>query len=288
MLAGAAVAADQAAGLVHRAYGMTHAPRVEFWPAHIRSDRTTVVAGGMGNDGITLAQKLGENYLLNIGSVLGVRYAEATVKASPIIDQLDAAIAACGLQHDTFDIYLNSAGGTLMAEAVHALALRRKIGKVIFDSSPHNAGDIRRPLRTLLEIHFDVLKHSRAMAYLARIAADQIQPPADSMEADIPLALAERGRQHIVKTDTIQFGLQAASIRRSIPRGYLYGLAEEYIYLRGPGEDPIVNNERAAQVSWPQSVDPLRVVIDDHRPADSHAVGGSYPRGLVKVLRGEL
>lgn len=286
--AGLGLAADQMAGVMHRQFGMSHEPETETF-INPDSNRTIIVAGGMANDGIALARKITPNYLSSLGSVIGVRYAETNIEAEPLVAAIEEAIKTNGLEGNRFDAYLNSAGGIFMAEPLRRLAeLQRHIGKVVMDSSPHDAGDVRWPLGKLIDVRFDLLKHSRTMAYFARLASNQVIPPAGVKDTGIPLEHAEDDRDAIVNADTIVIGVQAAKIRQGVPDGLLYdGVADEFVYLRCMGRDTLVKVDRATR-GWGQSVRPLTTVVDPYRPADSHAIGGSYPRGLAEVLRGTL
>jgi hypothetical protein len=285
-LSGMAIVADQAAGFLHRQTSMSDQPSIE---AQINpdSDRTILVAGGMGNDGIAVARSLGNNYLLNIGSILGIRYAQRNIGTKQLVDQVDRTIDEYGLRDNRFDVYLGSAAGVIMAEPLRELSKRIHLGTVILDGCPHSKDDVSRPFRDLLSAHLDVIKHSRIFNYLTHIASNIQMPPATDKAADIPLECAEANRTAIITADSITLGIQAAAIRRSVMPGLLMNTADEFVYVHSQGNDPLVDNTKAI-TGWGLIAQPLREVEDPYRSVNSHASGPGYPRGLVEILQGNL
>jgi hypothetical protein len=276
--------ADQGAGFLYEIFGMRDYPEVEV-ARNPHSQRTTIIVGGEGNDGIAIARAMSP-YLLPIGSVLGVRYAQTNVAAKPLAAAINTALNRSGLQANRIDAYLNSAAGPIMAEPLRQLARARQLGTVVLDGSPHNAGDIRGFLGGLIQDHADVLEHSRAITLLSHIFSNSTQPPARDKAPGVPLRYAEANRRAIVNADAITLGTEAAAIRNGVPAGALYNLAQEFVYLHGQGDDPLINNARAL-AGWRLACGAVREITDPYRPPASHAAGDTYPLAVAQVLLGQ-
>jgi hypothetical protein len=259
-------------------------PQVEV-TSNPNSDYTTIVAGGLGNDGIAIGRAM-RHILLPIGSIVAVRYAETNIDSTKLHGIIDLAINQHGLGGNRLGAYLNSAAGLIMAAPIRQLG--KKLETLVLDASPSSVQDVKGLEGFAIKAHTDVLRHSRAFSWLSRLVANHQMPPPTDKEPETPYALSAAHRSAIVNADTITTGAEAAFIRNHpVTPGSMLGIAKRTVYMHSRGNDPLIDTN-SAFAGWSLACGGADLVTDPYRPIISHAAGPTYPRGVGAVLLGNL